>query len=117
MAKTPRNSAAEPNWSTLEQQLAASKVIPGSALERLIRDNQQLEMLRPEEIDDRLGLPPWLRVHWRKLHPDGKYFGPSGGYPLVLERLFDWMIAHQDLPGYDPTGGSGGRPTGGQHGN
>ena len=114
MAKTPRDHAAEPKWPTLEQQLTASKVIHGSALERLVSDNQQLEMLRPEELVDMLDLPAWLRVHWRKLHPDGKYFGPSGGYPLVLERLRDWMIAHQDLPGYDATGG---RPTGGQHGN
>lgn len=35
MAKTPRNSAAEPNWSTLEQQLAASKVIPGPVVDLL----------------------------------------------------------------------------------
>ena len=62
----------------------------------------------------RLDLPPWLRVYRRKQHPDGKYFGPSGGYPLVLERLLDWMVAHQDLPGYGLAGQGPDRPRGGR---
>ena len=48
----------------------ASKVIPGSALEKLIRENQDFDMLSPEEAHDRLRLPPWLRVYWRKQHPE-----------------------------------------------
>jgi len=82
----------------LEEQLAASKVIHGSALEKLIRDNQDFRILRPEEVHDKLGLPPWLRVYWRKQHPDGVYAGPGGGYPLVLHKLYQWMMEHQDLP-------------------
>ncbi len=54
-------------------------------------------MLRPEEAHDQLGLPPWLRVYWRKLHPDADYSGPSGGYPLSLADLYEWMVDHQDL--------------------
>ncbi len=92
-------------WPSLEKQLKAANVTPGSALDKFIRAHQTLKMLRPEEATDRLGLPPWIRVFWRKQHPDGKYFGPSGGYPLVLERLVDWMVAHQDLPGFDPKAG------------
>jgi hypothetical protein len=116
MARTPSGRTPSGHWPTLDEQLAASKVIHGSALEKLIRDNQQLDMLRPEEINDKVRLPPWIRIHWRKLHPDAKYFGPSGGYPLVLKNLYDWMVAHQDLPGYDPSGRSGKQGAGGQDG-
>src|SRR5438876_112729 len=88
---------ASRGWPTVEEQLADAGAIPGSALERLIRENQELDMLRPEEAEDRLSLPPWLRVYWRKQHPDADYSGPSGGYPLLLEELGEWMIRHQDL--------------------
>jgi hypothetical protein len=110
-------------WPSLEEQLAVAKVIHGSALERLVADNQEFEMLRPEEAHDRLGVPPWLRVHWRKQHPDGDYSGasPSGGYPHLLPDIFEWMVAHQDLGGRAsessppaPGGASRKRPGGGK---
>jgi hypothetical protein len=112
MKKTPKvtGQGGHAHWPALEEQLKAANVTPGSALDTFIRAHQALEMLRPEETTDQLGLPPWIRVFWRKQHPDGKYFGPSGGYPLVLDRLLDWMIAHEDLPGFEPK-------TGGPHGN
>lgn len=74
-------------------------VVPGSPLERLIRDNQEIGMLRPEELDDRIPVPLWLRVWWRKGHPDGIYSAedPTGGYPHVLREIHEWMITHQDL--------------------
>ena len=100
MIKKP-DFAGRSNFQSLEEQLRAVNAKAGSALDKLIRANQQLDMLRPEEATDRVGLPPWIRVYWRKKHPDAKYFGPSGGYPLVLERLHDWMVAHPDLPGLD----------------
>jgi hypothetical protein len=59
-------------WPSLEEQLQAANVTPSSALDQFIRANQAFEMLRPEEATDRLGLPPWIRVYWRKQHPDGK---------------------------------------------
>lgn len=83
---------------TVEEQLAAANVVHGSKLEQLIRDNQDFHMLRPEEFHDNLRLPLWVRVYWRKLHPDGVYKGPSGGYPLVLKDYYQWMLQHQDLP-------------------
>jgi hypothetical protein len=88
-----------PAWPTLEQQLAADRVPPGSALERLIRDSQDFALLRAEEAGDGLGLPPWLRVAWRKAHPRGRYLpgDPSGGYPLVLQEVHEWMAGHPDL--------------------
>jgi hypothetical protein len=114
MARRPIQAASGQVWPSLQQQLIDAKAIHGSALEQLIRDNQDFSILRPEEADDRLDLPPWLRVYWRKQHPDGKYFGPSGGYPLVLERLLDWMVAHQDLPGYGLAGDRPDQPRGGR---
>jgi hypothetical protein len=95
------DTRGQSGFPSLELQLRAANVKSGSALEKLIRANQDIGMLRKEEATDRLGLPPWIRIYWRKKHPDGKYFGPSGGYPLVLERLHDWMLAHQDLPDFD----------------
>ncbi len=88
-----------PAWPSLEQQLAEAKVIPGSALDKLIRDNQDFSMLWPHEAHDSLRIPAWLRVHWRKNHPEAKYSenDPSGGYPMALHELYEWMIRHQDL--------------------
>lgn len=94
---TKRDTKKPATWPTLERQLVASKVVSGSALDKLIRENQDFHMLRPEEAHDKLALPVWLRVYWRKHHPDTIYSGPSGGYPLMLRRLHDWMVEHQDL--------------------
>jgi len=105
----------KPKWPSLEEQLAASEVSKGSALEQLIRDNQDFEMLRREEASDQLEIPPWLRVYWRKLHPHAKYEGPSGGYPLSLADLYEWMLDHQNLTPpkpdvVDPADPRGARP-------
>ena len=96
------NSAAV-KWETLKQQLDKQyygiKVKEGSALEKLISENQDFSLLRPEESNDVRGLPPWLRVFWRKNHPEGVYSAddPTGGYPLVLKEILEWMMTHQDL--------------------
>src|SRR5271166_3030146 len=84
-------------WPAVEEQLAAAKAIPGSALERLIRDNQQFDMLDPAEVNDVWRLPPWFRVYWRRKHPEIKYKGPQVAYPLILKRLLEWMLHNQDL--------------------
>jgi hypothetical protein len=49
-------------------------------------------------------LPVWLRVYWRKRHPEGAYSAndPTGGYPRVLKNLYAWMVLHQDLPSGPP---------------
>ena len=39
-------------WPTLDDQLKESKVKKGSALEKLIEENQHFAMLRPEEATD-----------------------------------------------------------------
>ena len=96
MAKSPKPS--------VDQQLSTARVVHGSRLEQLIRDNQDVNLLHPSESDeDRTGLPLWLRVHWRKNHPEASHSpdDPTGGYPRALKSLYSWMIAHQDLPGID----------------
>jgi hypothetical protein len=92
-----KRDTVSPKWPKVEEQLAASNIVHGSALEKLVRENQDFDKLRPEEAHDKLRLPPWLRVYWRKHHPDAIYSGPSGGYPLTLTRLHQWMVEHQDL--------------------
>jgi hypothetical protein len=86
-------------WPSLEEQLAQAKARPGSALETLIRDNQDFAILSPREAHDGLPFPPWLRVYWRKSHPELSFAGPRVGYPLLLERVLEWMLSHQDLGG------------------
>ena len=85
----------------VEEQLRAAQVVHGSALEQLVRDNQEVELLRPEETeDDGIDLPLWLRVHYRKNHPEltPAPAGPAGDYPEALENVYEWMKANQDLP-------------------
>ena len=91
--------ARRPRWPSLEEQLVESRVVHGSALERLIAEHQDFAMLRPAEAEDNQPVPAWLRVYWRKLHPDADYSGESisGGYPLLLRDLHQWMVEHQDL--------------------
>ena len=97
-----QNQSGNP-WPTLTEQLSTKyvglTVQRGSALERLIRQNQDFSMLREDEKADQRGLPAWLRVYWRKAHPEANYSAsdPTGGYPLVLKEILEWMMTHQDL--------------------
>jgi hypothetical protein len=94
-----------PAWPTLDQQLAADRVPPGSALDRLIRDSQDSTLLRAGEAGEPLPLPLWLRVAWRRHHPRGRDSpaDPTGGYPLVLQEVHEWLAAHPDLRSAAPT--------------
>ncbi|HEY0515068.1 MAG TPA: Ig-like domain-containing protein [Thermoanaerobaculia bacterium] len=92
--------AAQPiAWPSLQEQLQKDRVIPGSNLEKLIAENQDFSILRPEETRDSIKIPLWLRVLWHKNHPNDKYSpnDPTGGYPLVLHEVREWMLTHQDL--------------------
>jgi hypothetical protein len=93
------SSPQGPMWPSLEQQLAHDNVRPGSPLEALIRENQDFGMLRAEEANDLIGIPAWLRVMWRKEHPEAVYSANdrTGGYPRVLKDVHQWMVFHQDL--------------------
>jgi len=92
-------AAPNPQWPSVAEQLQKDHVEPGSALEQLIRNHQDFDILRPDEAKDDRGIPPWLRVFWREAHPELTYRAddPSGGYPLVLKDIYVWMIHHQDL--------------------
>jgi hypothetical protein len=87
-------------WPSVEEQLTAHGVRPGSALERLIRAHQDFGVLRPDEAADRLGIPPWLRVYWRRQHPESRYAAsdPTGGYPMLIKKYLAMMLANQDRP-------------------
>ncbi|HEX3551778.1 MAG TPA: hypothetical protein VIA62_00940 [Thermoanaerobaculia bacterium] len=87
------------SWPTLKAQIDRAEAPAGSALERVILDNQDFSLLRPEEANDKIQVPLWLRVAWRKAHPEIKYSAadPTGGYPLVLKEVAEWMEAHPDL--------------------
>jgi len=86
-------------WPSLKEQLAQDRVAAGSALERLIARNQDFGLLRPEETKDSLRIPLWLRVLYRKNHPEeqARPGDPTGGYPFVLKEIYEWMVTHQDL--------------------
>ncbi len=87
------------SWPSVQEQLTEHHVMIGSALERLVLANQDFGMLRSEEANDRLGIPPWLRVLYRKNHPHDSFLAsdPTGGYPFVLHEVLEWMLTHQDL--------------------
>jgi hypothetical protein len=100
MAQDSNGSASAPVWPTLERQLTDARAVPGSAFAELIAANQDFSILRPEEANDNLRIPPWLRVYYKSNHPNGDYSAsnPSGGYPEYVRTALQWMMLHQDLP-------------------
>jgi hypothetical protein len=86
-------------FPALEEQLKKAHARPGSALEKLIRENQDFGRLKARDAHDSI-VPPWLKVYWQKGHPEVNYDNandPTGGYPLVLKEVLEWMMSHQDL--------------------
>lgn len=100
----PPRKRATPKWPTVDEQLSAAKVVHGSPLHQFILENQDFSLLRPEEASDDLGLPPWIRVYWRRLHPEEEFPGhdPTGGYPLSLKEVYHAMLRDQDWPARVP---------------
>jgi hypothetical protein len=92
--------ARSPVWPSLQQQLDAARPPRDSNLERLIKDNQDFHLLQPEEAHDDAGLLLWLRVFWRKNHPDVPHptVNPGGGYPDVLYTIHARMLSQPDAP-------------------
>lgn len=90
---------ANAKFPSLDQQLKNAHARPGTAFEKLIRENQDFSKLKDRDAEDRI-VPAWLKVYWRKAHPDVNYDNPNdptGGYPLVLKEVLEWMTTHQDL--------------------
>lgn len=94
---------ANKKFPTLDEQLKKAHAKPGSALEKLIKDNQDFSKLKPRDTDDSV-VAPWLKVYWQKGHPEVNYDtdDPTGGYPLVLKEIYEWMVTHQDLKPGNP---------------
>ena len=100
MARSPSPSDATSRWPSIERQLTDAKAIHGSKFEEFIRANQETKLLRPEEHNgDGVGVPLWLRVYYRKQHPNEPLApaGPAGDYPEALNRIQELMQANQDL--------------------
>lgn len=98
---TALSGAAAPakKFPPVDEQVKNAKAKPGSALEKLIRANQDFSKLKDRDADDKV-VPPWLKVYWQKGHPEGNYDNekdPTGGYPHVLKEVLEWMTTHQDL--------------------
>ena len=93
----------KPKWPSLQEQLAAVKPSGGSALEKLIQNNQDFSLLDPQEAQDSYDLPLWLRVYWRKAHPELTHpkINPGAAYPDVLHTIHARMLANHDLPGIE----------------
>jgi hypothetical protein len=99
MAKKTTKSTDRPQWPPIETQLVSAKASHGSAFEKFILANQDFTLLRPgESSSDEIGIPLWLRVYWRKQHPESRSSaGPAGDYPEFLHRVEEWMQVNQDL--------------------
>ena len=91
---------AEHRSPALNAQIKDANASKGSRLERLIRENQEFELLAPDEFEDKFSYPLWLRVWWRKQHPEVQLpaENPGGAYPEVLSQLSKRIKANPELP-------------------
>jgi hypothetical protein len=85
---------------SIEDQIKEARAPKGSPLEKVIRDNQDFSLLQPEELTDNFPIPLWLRVFWRKQHPDVQMpaKNPGAAYPEILSQLHKRMVADPHHP-------------------
>ena len=90
--------AGKPKPPTIKAQVESAKAPKGSSLEKVIRANQDFELLHPEEFEDEFPIPLWLRVAWRKQHPEVQLpeKNPGAAYPEVLSQVYRRMVANPD---------------------
>jgi len=105
MTPPPGTSKSTPKWPTVRKQLSDAHAPAGSHLARVIRQNQDFELLHPSEAEDGMPYPHWLRVKWRKAHPDEYPPGQRVAYPMMLERAGEWLIRHPDATEEESGGG------------
>ncbi len=86
------------SWPSAEDQIAQAGVDPDSELAKLIRNNQDFHLLRPEEARHRF---PYLRGFGSigvNSAPKGRTADdPTGGYPRALYEVYDWLLSHPNL--------------------
>ena len=87
---------AEKKTPSVASQIREAKAPKDSQLEKLIRENQDFDLLASEELDDDYPVPLWLRVVYRKQHPEIVFpaKNPSAVYPEVLSQVYRRMIAN-----------------------
>ncbi|UQX89307.1 hypothetical protein M6D93_04705 [Jatrophihabitans telluris] len=84
-------------WPSIHEQLEAARAPAGSAYEQLIRNHQDFSILPANEYDP-MDLPPWLKVWWRTEHPEIDESNGPVAYPLILERIWEYMRRNPDDP-------------------
>jgi hypothetical protein len=104
--------ASKPKRPTIQAQIESAKAPKGSALEKMIRANQDFELLHPDEFEDDYPIPLWLRVAWRKQHPEIQLpaKNPGAAYPEVLSQAYRRMVSNPNEawgPDAAPTRGDG----------
>ena len=93
---------------TVEDQVREARAPAGSPLEKLIQANQDFDLLAPEELGDDYSIPLWLRVFYRKQHPEIEFprKNPGAAYPEILSQYYSRMVAQP----YEHWGGYEGEP-------
>jgi hypothetical protein len=85
---------------TLRDQVRDASAPTGSVLDKMIRENQDFHLLATEELDDDYPVPLWLRVYYRKQHPDIPFpaKNPGAAYPEFLSQFYRRMTADPNHP-------------------
>jgi hypothetical protein len=86
-----------------------ARIREGTALATLVAEVSTNTAAMTVAAAPKLDIPPWLAAHYRRNHPlprEGNILAfaldPTGGYPLVLENLYVWMLRNQDLKAPPP---------------
>jgi hypothetical protein len=81
---------------TVTDQIKDARAPSGSVLEKMIRENQDFELLASDELNDDYPVPLWLRVLYRKQHPEITFpaKNPGAAYPEVLSQVYRRMVAN-----------------------
>jgi hypothetical protein len=84
--------------ATVAEQIKNTGAPANSALAKLISENQDTGLLHPDELNDDYPTPLWLRVLWRKQHPEIPMpaKNPGAAYPEILSQIYKRMVANPD---------------------